>query len=73
MSKANDTLQSVICAGQRLSNIAFNLKQSSEINNEWRVSMYEAQEAWDEALREFHEFRRTKKVVHPKRKEECAT
>lgn len=42
---------SVRSAGQKLSNIAFNMKQLDSIPEDWRESCKIAQEAWDSAIR----------------------
>jgi hypothetical protein len=63
LERTSEKWKAIRCAGQMLSNIAFNLKQSSEIQNEWRESMNEAQTAWDKAVLAFN-----RRAKPPKRK-----
>jgi hypothetical protein len=47
--------QQLIDAGQLLSNIAFNLKQSSALDAGTRELLDQCQRAWDDAVREHSE------------------
>lgn len=51
--KMTPELEAVLSAGERLSNIAFNLSQDDRIDSRHRKSMKDCQTEWDAACRAF--------------------